>query len=40
MNRQLKQHKEATEHDIYPNYVELLERGVRNRKKRLFLEPR
>jgi hypothetical protein len=34
----IKQHAETTRHDIHPNYVEILERGVSNRQKRLFLE--
>jgi len=33
----IKQHAETTGHDIYPNYVEVLERGVTNRQKRLYL---
>ena len=34
----IKQHAETTGHDIHPNYVQILERGVSNRKERLFLE--
>lgn len=34
----IKQHVETAGHDIHPNYVEILERGVSNRQKRLFLE--
>jgi len=34
----IKQHAETTGHDIHPNYVEILERGVGSRNKRLFLE--
>ena len=33
----MKQH-EITGYDIHPSYVEILERGVNNRQKRLFLE--
>ena len=33
-----KQHAEMTGHDIHPSYLEILERGVNNRRKRLFLE--
>ena len=31
-------HAETTDHDIHPDYVEILERNVNNRKQRLFLE--
>ena len=34
----IKQHEEMTGNDIHPSYVELLERGVSNRRKRLFLD--
>ena len=34
----IKQHAETTGHDIHANYVELLERGVSNQQKSLFLE--
>ena len=33
----IKQHVETTNHEIHPNYVEILERGVDNLSKRLFL---
>ena len=31
-------HAETTDHDIHPDYVEILERNVNNRRQRLFLE--
>ena len=31
-------HAETTDHDIHPDYVEILEKNVNNRKQRLFLE--
>ena len=34
----IKQHVETTGHDIHPNYVVIVERGVINRQKCLFLE--
>ena len=34
----IKQHAETTGNDIHPSHVEILERGVNNRRKRLFLE--
>ena len=34
----IKQHAETTDHDVHPNYVQILERGVDNLTKRLFLE--
>jgi len=33
-----KQHSETAGLDIHPNYVSILETGVRNKDKRLFLE--
>ncbi len=30
-------HAETTDHDIHPDYVEILERNVNNRQQRLFL---
>ena len=32
------QHAETTDHDVHPNYVQILERDVDNLSKRLFLE--
>ena len=34
----IKQHAETTDHEVHPNYVQILERGVDNLSKRLFLE--
>jgi len=34
----VKQHAEITGHDIHPNYANILETGVNNKNKRLFLE--
>ena len=34
----LKQHAEITGDDIHPNYANILETGVNNKNKRLFLE--
>ena len=34
----LKQHAEITGNDIHPNYANILETGVNNKNKRLFLE--
>ena len=34
----VKQHAETTDHNIHPNYASILETGVRNKDKRLFLE--
>ena len=34
----IKQYAEMTGHDIHPSYVEILEREVSNRRKRLFFE--
>ena len=34
----IKQHTEMNGHNILPKYVELLEHGLNNRQKRLFLE--
>lgn len=34
----LKQQAETTGHDIHPNYVEKIQRGVSNQQKRLFLK--
>ena len=34
----IKQHAETTGHDIHPSYVEILEREVKNRQKRFFME--
>ena len=34
----IKQHAETTDHDVHPNYAQILERGVDNLSKRLFLE--
>ena len=36
--RAIRFHAETTDHDIHPDYVEILERNVNNRKQRLFLE--
>ena len=38
MRSQIKHHAESTGHDIHPAYSEILERGVANKQKRLFLE--
>ena len=34
----VKHHAETTGHDIYPNYANILETGVKTKNKRLFLE--
>ena len=34
----VKQHADITGHDIHPNYANILETGVNNKNKRLFLE--
>ena len=34
----IKQHAETNGHDIHPNYLDILERGVSNQQKRLILE--
>ena len=34
----IRQHAEITDHDIYPEYVEILERNLHNRREGLFLE--
>ena len=36
--RLFSQHAETTGHDIHPSYVGILERGVNNQQKRLFLD--
>lgn len=33
----IKQHTETTNHDIYPNYIGILERNIHIRQERLFL---
>ena len=34
----IKQYAETTDHDVHPNYVQILERSVDNLSKHLFLE--